>query len=213
MNIRRSFKIHLSLALLSCCFLCFGDAFLKVPLCRQGTDYTCGVAAMQCILAYYEEDPPRQDVIAKIAKSGAAKGTSYKNLEKLAQDRGYEVMTYKNEGKDIAINRLKGFLEDGKPVIVLIQAWDPTVTAPSQYENRTEDGHYVVAIGYDSENMYFMDPSTLGNYTYIPTQEFTDYRWHENDKVRKTEDKLLHFMMVMTKGQPVFNPREIRDLK
>jgi hypothetical protein len=65
---------------------------------------------MQCILAYYEEDPPRQDVIAKIAKSGAAKGTSYKNLEKLAQDRGYEVMTYKNEGKDIAINRLKGFL-------------------------------------------------------------------------------------------------------
>lgn len=35
-------------------------------------------------------------------------------------------------------------------------------------------------IGYDLERFYFMDPSTLANYTYIPVQEFED-RWHGNN--------------------------------
>ncbi len=40
--------------------------------------------------------------------------------------------------------------------------------------------HYAVAIGYDEKHIYFMDPSTLGHYTFIPIAEFLD-RWHDMD--------------------------------
>ena len=36
----------------------------------------------------------------------------------------------------------------------------------------------MVLIGYDDENLYFMDPSTGRHYAYIPRGEFVD-RWHD----------------------------------
>ena len=72
-----------------------------------------------------------------------------------------------------------------------------------------EDGHYVVAIGYDNKNIYLMDPSTLGNYTFIPIPEFLD-RWHDQDPY--TSEFLIHFGMVIDKGQPQYDFREIKYL-
>lgn len=46
-------------------------------------------------------------------------------------------------------------------MIVAIQAW---AEEGVDYNNDWDDGHYVVVIGYDSDNMFFMDPSTLGIY-------------------------------------------------
>jgi len=58
---------------------------------------------------------------------------------------------------------------------------------PSDWSQDWEDGHYVVGIGYDSNNIYFMDPATMGNYTYIPVDEFLA-RWHDKDqRGKKTE--------------------------
>ena len=39
-------------------------------------------------------------------------------------------------------------------------------------------GHWVVAIGYNKDNIFFMDPSTSGNYTYIPKDKLVA-RWHD----------------------------------
>ena len=209
-------KRKLVLVLLFVSFLIFADTFIKVPLCRQGKDYTCGIAAMQCILAYYINNPPSQDEMAKEAKSNRASGTKYKNLQKLAENKGCKTQIYKNEKSDVAITRLKEILDDGKPVIVLIQAWrEPNFIDPiSGYENDYDDGHYVVAMGYDSNNIYFMDPSTLGNYTYIPNDEFI-VRWHDIDGVKQNKDNtLIHFMMVVTKEPgPVYNQDIIKDFK
>jgi hypothetical protein len=66
----------------------------------------------------------------------------------------------------------------------------------------------VVAIGYDAKNMYFMDPATTGNYTYIPIPEFLT-RWHDVDG----HTRLRNFGMVISKGEPTFNYREIKPLE
>ena len=40
------------------------------------------------------------------------------------------------------------------------------------------NGHYMVVIGIDNQNVYFEDPAILGSRGYITDQEFLD-RWHD----------------------------------
>jgi len=51
------------------------------------------------------------------------------------------------------------------PVLVAIQAYrsDERIA----WEDCWDDGHYVVVIGYDQNNIYFEDPSLLGSVGYI----------------------------------------------
>ena len=65
----------------------------------------------------------------------------------------------------MSIVQLIDHLRNNRPVILLMQAWsDPIV----DYTNDFDDGHYVVAIGYDLNYIYFEDPWILGNIAYIP---------------------------------------------
>lgn len=146
---------------------------IKVPLTRQATDYTCGASAFQSILYYYGVEYMESD-IATLVHSDTTNGTPYLNIKSVAESLNFSVEIKKNSTFD----NLKTYLDEGKPVLVLIQAW--TEQQNVDWKNDWIDGHYVVAIGYDSNNVYFMDPSTLGNYTFIPQSEFFD-RWHDVD--------------------------------
>lgn len=162
--------------------------FLRVPLTRQTSDYTCGVAVMQSILyALDENDDYSEEMLAKELKANLAEGTSYRAMADFAVSKGYHVEVR----TEMTLESLRGFIDDGKPVIVLIQAW---ADSPADYSRDWEDGHYAVAAGYDRENVYFMDPSTLGNYTYLPNQEFLN-RWHDEDK----GEQLYHFGMIISR--------------
>lgn len=172
---------------------------IRVPLCRQATDYTCGVAALQSILGYHLTDV-RQDVLAKKVKADPQTGARYRQIEKYARKQGYTVTDY----ADMTIEDLETLLDAGNPVICLIQAWAKPGT---DYANDWKDGHYVVAIGYDQNSVYFMDPSTLGNYTYIPIDEFL-VRWHDGDSKRK----YVHFGICLQKAGPLYNPEEVLPL-
>lgn len=160
---------------------------IRLPLTRQDTDYTCGVTALQSILGYYGIDK-RLDELSAAAKANPEEGTSYKNIANYATSQGFDV----NIRTNMTLDELKGYIDKRKPVLVLIQAW----TESHYAADRDEDGHYVVAIGYDKNNVYFMDPSTLGHYTYIPTTEFVS-RWHDRDT--KDSEVLVRFGMIMTK--------------
>ena len=103
--------------------------------------------------------------------------------------------------KNMTLEQLKKNIDAKKPVIVLIQAW---TEKPVDYSKDWEDGHYAVAIGYDDKKVYFMDPSTLGNYTYVPVQQFQD-RWHDTDG----SEKLTHFGMVVEKTSSKYKPDDI----
>ena len=175
---------------------------IRVPLSRQGHDYTCGVAAMQCVLCYYGKEV-REDILAEAVKSDPEAGTDYRNMVEYARSESFNV----DVRKEMTLDDLKQSIGRKKPIILLIQAWHEG----GLVDNLTdwEDGHYVVAVGYDNRNIYLMDSSTLGNYTFIPIPEFLD-RWHDQDP--STGEFLIHFGMVIEKGPPQYDFREVKYL-
>jgi len=168
---------------------------IRVPMTRQATDYTCGVAAVQSLLGYYGEDARERELYAEL-QPDSKMGTNTHNIAALFRKRGFEVAVTTGA----LLSDLKKALDDAKPVIVTIQAWGDK----PDYTKEWEDGHFAVAIGYDKKNIYFMDPSTLGHYTYIPSAEFLA-RWHDYEK----EGKLIRFMLTASKNAPVYNPDRI----
>jgi len=173
---------------------------IKIPMTRQATDFTCGVAALQSVLMYFGDEILEAE-LCKDLKADPNEGTAYKEMMRLAKEKGYSVEVFTG----MKIEDLKSLIDKGKPVICLVQAWPERQV---DYANDWEDGHYAVAIGHDADNIFFMDPSTLGNYTYIPTREFLT-RWHDTD----TKVKLEHFGMVVEKPtKPTYNPDAIKKM-
>jgi ABC-type bacteriocin/lantibiotic exporter with double-glycine peptidase domain len=166
---------------------------IRLPLTRQATSYTCGISALQSVLAYYG-DEFREDDLSRKLKANHREGTAYARIAKFSREHGYHVDIH----KDMSLPDLKALLDSKLPVICLVQAW---AERPMDYREAWSEGHYVVAVGYNAENIYFMDPSTLGNYAYIPAPEFVD-RWHDTDG----KEKLRHFGMVVSKEKPQFEP-------
>lgn len=176
---------------------------IRVPLARQNLDYTCGVAALQSILGYYGFDK-RLDVLSAEVKPDPNDGTNYLNLANYAKSLGFAVSIR----TDMTLDELKENIDKKQPVLLAIQAWAESKSSYSSKQN--EDGHYVVAIGYDDKNFYFMDPSTLGHYTYIPTEEFVA-RWHDYDSFNKKI--LVRYGMIMTTSITTqYNPDQITRL-
>ena len=148
---------------------------IRVPLTRQSSNYTCGVAVLQSILYFHDaQDDYSEDTLVKELKADPVNGTSYQAIANFARSKGYLV----DVRTGMTLDDIRDFIEKGVPVIVLVQAW---AESPVDYSRDWDDGHYAVAIGYDRDSVYFMDPSTMGNYTYLPNQEFLD-RWHDEDK-------------------------------
>lgn len=169
------------------------ENLIRLPLTRQATCYTCGVSALQSVLAYYGKEF-REDSLSKQLKANYHDGTAYLRIVRFAAKLGFKVDVH----KDMNLPELKALIDRKQPVICLLQAWSEK---PRDYTDVWSDGHYVVACGYDDENIFFMDPSTLGNFAYIPESEFVD-RWHDTDG----REKLRHFGMVVSKDKSTYCP-------
>jgi predicted double-glycine peptidase len=179
------------------------ENLIPVPLVYQSYDYTCGIAALQSILYYYGKDF-RQDELVEALQPDLIEGTNYRRAVEFARSSGFQV----NVLTHLSLEDLKKLIDHRKPTIVLIQAW-PDSDSPVLWRETWSEGHYAVAIGYDGRNIYFMDPSTFGHYTFIPIPEFLD-RWHDMDD----QEKLIHFGMVITReGSTIYNPDIIKPLE
>jgi hypothetical protein len=167
---------------------------IRVPLVRQTKDYTCGAAALQSILLYYGEDDYSQAELAKILGAHPQHGTSYRAIlrfanRKFSDPKKRDFLMWKR--CDMAIDDLRQVIDSGRPSILIFQAWGkPGVN----WKKEWKEGHYAVAVGYDENNLYFMDPSTPGHYSYIPNEEFLD-RWHDRDPA--TGEKLIQCGLVI----------------
>lgn len=141
------------------------------PLVRQPDAYTCGVAALQSVLHYFGH-AVRYDQLSAALGADPVHGVNYQRMVAYARACGLvvEIVT----GMEVA--HLRRIIDEGVPVIVALQAWG--APAAGVYEDEWEEGHYVVVVGYDALYFYFMDPSTLGNYTYLPVHDFLA-RWHD----------------------------------
>ncbi len=90
--------------------------------------------------------------------------------------RSYGLRAEMKEG--CTVEDLKHALDRGIPAIVDIQAWTEAPAAGFSWSSDWEDGHYVVAVGIDKDNLYVEDPSLLGSRGIIPLNEFVN-RWHD----------------------------------
>lgn len=140
---------------------------IDLPNATQRTDYTCGAAALLAICSYFgvgPEDESELEQLMRMPKTGA----DPIHITTAAASFGLEV----KEFRPMTIAQLERCLDKGRPVILMLQAWD--------------EGHYVVAIGYDDEVIYLEDPWLPGSRGFLRRDEL-EARWHDvegDDNVR-----------------------------
>jgi predicted double-glycine peptidase len=146
--------------------------FIKVPLCHQETPYTCGVACVQSLLAGYGIIYT-QDVLAELLNQKPIYGTDYNNILSFVTMLGFQASFH----NDMSIDSLKDLINKGITPILILQAWKDIEI---DYTYNWKDSHYAIACGYDNNRILFMDPWTLGYYTFIPIDMLLK-RWHNFD--------------------------------
>jgi len=147
---------------------------LDFPNARQTYNYDCGAKAMHAVLSYYGINT-NESKILQIAKTTPQYGTPLQGMVKVA-----EHFKLKAKVEMLSIPKLKNYIQKRIPVILLLQAWSSKV---KDWKRDWKDGHYVVAIGYDRERIYFEDPSSVLR-TYISYQGLEE-RWHDQSRGKK----------------------------
>jgi ABC-type bacteriocin/lantibiotic exporter with double-glycine peptidase domain len=164
------------------------SVLLPVPNVRQYAAYACGAAALQAILAYYGIDV-RQDTLIRQLGTNEVDGTRYWEIVRVAKEYGLEPAIVSG----FTIARLIAQIDKRVPVLIAAQAWiekgDPRDIAA--WLARKDDGHYLVAIGYDEHRIYFEDPAMF-RIGYITFEEL-EARWHDYDQ---TGQRLDHFAIL-----------------
>ncbi|MFH1589211.1 MAG: C39 family peptidase [archaeon] len=142
---------------------------LDFPRTRQSFDYDCGSKALQAMLLYYNIEV-RIDRLIKQTKNNNHDGTSIPNILDVIKHYGL-----KSDSSTMNISDIKNYINDDIPVIISLQAW--TNNKDVDWKNNWDDGHYADAIGYDDENLIFMDPSCF--YRTSLSYENLMERWHD----------------------------------
>ncbi len=170
---------------------------LAVPDVRQSNGYACGASALQAILAYWGIEEREDRLVARLHSTPEA-GTHPLDILRVAREFGLTADL--REGLDLA--DLDRALAAGTTVIVDLQAWRGETALP--WSKTWDDGHYMVLLGADRENLYFEDPSLLGARGLIPRQEFVD-RWHDYEgepPLDPTDRMYVHAAIFITGSRP-----------
>jgi predicted double-glycine peptidase len=187
---------------------------IKIPLrdVQQDDDSSCGAAALMSICSYYQVGPKTLASYKHKLHTDPDEGTYYGNIRDYARKLGLKA----DVETDMSVDALRAYLDQGIPVICSIQAW----ADPGADYTKNGNGHYVVAIGYDTKgNFFFMDPSAnyedvVANprYGYLTETEFIK-RWHEDEGIKGKSEPYKRLGIVIrldpTKATPLLRAREI----
>jgi len=174
------------------------ENLIKIPMVRQPNDYSCGACCVQSILSYYGRELD-QKTLEKDTNTSKEAGADHRDIIKCFKSKGLEVELQKG----MLLSDLQLFIDEEVPVIVMIQAWAKN---PTDLEKGWNNGHYVVVIGYDENNIYCMDPSVLGNYAYLKRDEFLK-RWHDQDM-----DIKLRQAGIIVKGVKMYDADRVKKI-
>lgn len=136
---------------------------LAVPFFHQDTNFTCGPAALEMVLAYYGVRISEMRLRKKLhtESSPLLAGTSHGHLIDLARSLGF--FSYANEGAEL--DEVQLFLHRKMPVLV-------DYTEPS-----SDEGHYSVVIGMENDHVILNDP--WNGPEFCLTQHRFLERWHD----------------------------------
>lgn len=170
---------------------------VKLPDVRQETSYSCGASAFQAVAEMYGVGPQDEGWYRDALGTDPEEGTSPESIRELADQLGLQTIAKQK----MAVDELKLWLDRGVPVLILIQAWGN----PDGYDG-TNDGHYVVAIGYTDDDLIVEDPSLRLTRGFIDWESL-DKRWHDAGADGETYD---HWGMAIIKHEVV---REVKGVK
>jgi predicted double-glycine peptidase len=175
---------------------------IEFPELRQTFNYDCGASALQELLVYYGYEI-REDKLIKLlgTKSTNIKehGTDTIAIVKIAKKFGLTAVVE----ECITIEDLRSLIDNNIPVILLLQAW--TNQKNVNWGTDYKDGHFVVAIGYNKDNIFFEDPSSFVR-TYLSNDELDD-RWHDTNDNNKGIAE--HLGIYISDAKPVFKGNQI----
>lgn len=178
---------------------------IDIPNVSQQENWSCGAAALLSILLYYGKCPLNEKLVTDqlgIDKSGTDPFQIENVLDKYK-------LRYK-EYRGMTIEQLIYHINRREPVLIMLQAWG-NIEKYRKCKKGCKDGHWLIAIGYDSENIYFEDPALTISRGYIPINEL-DNRWHdyeylnENDAKRKSKVNSDHYGLVVY-GKKLINSK------
>lgn len=145
---------------------------VKLPSAKQPLNFSCGPSALRSIAVHFKVGPNNEQFYINKCNTTSKDGTHPKDLIRVAKELGLTVKAKSN----MTINNLHNYLDEGIPVICSIQAWGNQ----EKYTENDHSGHYVVAIGYTKDKIYFMDPSIKASRGFLPNDEFIS-RWHDEE--------------------------------
>lgn len=145
---------------------------VKLPSVRQPKSFSCGASALRAIAIHFNVGPNSEQFYIDKCNTTYKDGTHPKEIIRVARELGLTVRIKSN----MSIKDLHEYLDDDIPVVCSIQAWGNQ----KKYTENDHNGHYVVAIGYTSDKIYFMDPSIKGHRGFLPNDEFIK-RWHDKE--------------------------------
>jgi predicted double-glycine peptidase len=166
---------------------------IDMPSGRQTFNFDCGAKALQLVFAYYGIDI-REDMLIKELACDSY-GTLANNMRAVAEKHGFEVVAKSG----MSLKTLKKYVDDKRPVIVLVQAWADRYMTIKDWKEANEHGHYVIVIGYKDDKIIFEDPSSFPR-TWMTEEEFLA-RWHYTDI--RTQRKMNRFAMVLLGKEPI----------
>ena len=175
---------------------------LDFPDSRQGTLDMCGIAAVQAILYYYGKSRIQSE-LAEAMHLSLDVGTEPEHIVSFFEDEDFQVYF-----GPMTIDTVKKCIDQGIPVILLIQAW--VAEYPVVYDEIATEGHYVVAMGYDDENERIIcdDPALMQNRGYIGYEELLT-RW----RMYGSDENLLENHGIAVYGRhPWFNPETMMHI-
>jgi len=178
--------------------------YIYLPDVKQQEDYTCGGACLRSIIAYYYGSSPTENEMSDLCDTGERKGTDVEDIIKASTKLGLGVKVE----TEMTVQKLMNYVKNKTPVICHVQAWG----TPKDYEE-LKSGHYIIAIGYDDNNLYFEDPWIVGKRGYISKIDM-EKRWHGRDLYQDEIDLELGIVFNgKRKNKEVsFSPRKIVEI-
>jgi ABC-type bacteriocin/lantibiotic exporter with double-glycine peptidase domain len=165
---------------------------IDLPNMRQTFNYDCGAKALQIVLAYYGVEVREDELMSQLGCN--IDGTPLANMISIAEGYGFKV----EATRGTSLETLKQYVEEGYPVIILLQAWAERYMTLEDWREDIDDGHYVIVIDYINNILVFEDPSSFHR-TWLTEEELLA-RWHDVDPTSK--QRLDHFAMVLKGKDP-----------
>jgi ABC-type bacteriocin/lantibiotic exporter with double-glycine peptidase domain len=163
------------------------NTFVDIKFTKQLSSYDCGIACLVSVFNYWGGDYILKNIVSEYPPNDFKSGYSVYELRAIAGKSDFKAFAIKG-----GIEFIKEQIDNGRPMILAIKVRyrnfylesDPLVGSMLSIVYDVilkKHGHYVVAVGYNSDNLIIMDPS----------EGFLYYKFDEIIEMSEYQDNVM----------------------